>query len=179
MKYDVKFRAFRIGDEVFINKLREDDSRENKVSGVKRFVSLDREAKWVRDIIYNDDQTTIYLAVTPINSDDIIGYVSISDIDFRNGRCFWSGIKLGRESSGKGFGHQVALLVLEYVFNELRMVRCEGVCQEGHTAAMRMLENAGFALEGVMRKYIFKNGKSVNVLLYSITDDDYYAKQFT
>lgn len=173
MNFDVKFRAFRIGDEKFINKLREDDVRESKVGGMKRFVSIDREAKWVQDIIFGDNQSAIYLAITPINSDEIIGYTSISDIDYRNGSCFWSGIKLSKDCAGKGYGHQVALLILKYVFEELRMVRCIGMCQEHHDAAINLMEKAGFKKEGLMRKFMFKNGEHINEWLYSITDDDY------
>lgn len=173
MEQKIKFRAFRIGDEVFINKLREDDERENKVGGMKRYVSLDREAKWVKDIIFGDSQTCIYLAITPVDSDEIIGYTSISDIDYRTGSCFWSGIKLSRECSGKGYGTQVALLISKYVFEELRMVRCIGTAQEEHFAAIRMMEKVGYTKEGLMRKSLFKNGKHINQWLMSITDDDY------
>ena len=173
MEQKIKFRAFRIGDEVFINKLREDDERENKVGGMKRYVSLDREAKWVKDIIYGDSQTSIYLAITPIDSDEIIGYTSISDIDYRTGSCFWSGIKLSRECAGCGYGTQVALMVLKYVFEELRMVRCIGKCQEDHMPALRMMEKVGYSKEGLMRKSLFKNGHHINQWLMSITDDDY------
>ena len=173
MEQKIKFRAFRIGDEVFINKLREDDERENKVGGMKRYVSLDREAKWVKDIIFGDSQTTIYLAITPIDSDEIIGYTSISDIDYRTGSCFWSGIKLSREHAGCGYGTQVALMILKYVFEELRMVRCIGKCQEDHVAALKMMEKVGYSKEGLMRKSLFKNGGHINQWLMSITDDDY------
>lgn len=173
MNFDIKFRAFRIGDELFINKLREDEQRESKVGGMKRFVSLDREAKWVKDIIFGDSQTTIYLAITPLGSDEIIGYTSISDIDYREGTCFWSGIKLSRDVSGKGYGTQVALLVLKYVFEELRMVRCIGKCQEEHLPALRLMEKVGYSKEGLMRKSLFKNGQHINQWLMSITDDDY------
>lgn len=173
MNFDVKFRAFRIGDEYFINQLREDEIRESKVGGMKRYVSIDREAKWVKDIIYGDNQSSIYLAITPIDSDQIIGYTSISDIDYRNGSCFWSGIKLSRECAGKGYGHQVAMLILKYVFEELRMVRCIGMCQEHHIAAIRLMEGVGFSREGLMRKYMYKNGEHINEWLYSIIDDDY------
>lgn len=173
MEFNVKFRAFRIGDEVFINGLRDDDKRESKVGGMKRYVSLNRESKWVQDIIYGDSQTSIYLAITPIDSDEIIGYTSISDIDYRTGSCFWSGIKLSRECSGKGYGTQVALLVSKYVFEELRMVRCIGTAQEEHFAAIRLLEKVGYKKEGLMRKSLFKNGKHINQWLMSITDDDY------
>lgn len=177
MEFDVKLRAFRIGDEVFINKLREDEDRENKIGGMKRLVSLDREAKWVYDVIMGDNQTLFYFAITLQNSNDIIGYTSISDIDYRNGTCFWSGIKLSRECSGRGYGLQVALLILKYVFDELRMVRCIGKCQEDHVAALKLMEKAGYNKEGLMRKALYKNGVHINQWLMSITDDDYKKRK--
>lgn len=175
MDFSIKFRAFKAGDEIFINRLREDEERESKVGGLKRCVSIDREEKWVRDIIFSDSSTIFYFAITEIDSDEIIGYTSVSDIDYRNGTCFWSGIKLGRFCSGKGYGLQVSLLVLRYVFEELRMVRCIGKCQEEHIAALRLMENSGYLKEGLMRKSLFKNGKHINQWLMSITDDDYLS----
>jgi len=173
MDFKIEFRAFRHGDEVFINKLREDDERENKVGGMKRYVSIDREAKWVNDVIMGDSQTTIYLAMTELESDEMIGYTSISDIDYRNGTCFWSGIKLDRQYSGKGYGLQTALMIISYVFEELRMVRCIGMCQEDHVAALNLMLKSGYKQEGLMRKSLFKNGKHINQWLLSITNEDY------
>ena len=173
MEYDIKFRAFKKGDEIFINALRENEEIEAKISGVKRFVSIDREEKWVNDIIMSDNQSTLYFAVTEMNSDTIIGYTSISDIDYRNGTCFWSGIKLSPTMSGKGYGFQIAIKILKYVFEELRMVRCIGMCQEDHIVAMKLMLKAGYKKEGLMRKFLYRNGRHINEWLLSITDDDY------
>lgn len=173
MDFSIKFRAFRFGDEKFINELRNDDIRESKIGGMKRYVSLDREAKWVHDIIMGDSQTTIYLAVTELDNDEIIGYASISDINYRDGSCHWSGLKLSCQCSGKGYGTQVALLIMKYVFEELRMVRCFTKCQEHHLPALKMMEKAGYSKEGLMRKSLFKNGEHINQWLMSITDEDY------
>ncbi len=173
MEFNIQFRAFEMGDEVFINELRNDELRESKVGGNKRFVSLDRERKWVNDIIMGDSKTTMYFAITEVGSDEIIGYTSISDINFQNGTCFWSGIKISPQFSGKGYGLQVALKIIKYVFEELRMVRCIGVCQESHMAAYKLMEKAGFKPEGLMRKKLFKNGTHINQYLFSIIDDDY------
>jgi hypothetical protein len=35
----------------------------------------------------NDLQHVMYCAITEINSNKIIGYISFSDIDYRNGTC--------------------------------------------------------------------------------------------
>ena len=173
MQFDIKFRAFQMGDEVFINQLRDDDNREAKVGGNKRFVSIDRERKWVNDIIMADNQREMYFAITENNNNEIIGYTSISDIDYQNGTCFWSGIKLSPHCAGKGYGLQVALRILKYVFEELRMVRCIGMCQESHTSAKRLMEKSGYQEEALMRKRLFKNGGHINQYLMAVIDTDY------
>lgn len=173
MEFEITFRAFRMGDEKFINALRKNEEMEEKIGGAKRFVSLDREEKWVHDIIMNDNQSVIYFAITDNVSEDIIGYTSISEIDYRNGSCFWSGIKLSPTVSGKGYGFQVALKVLKYAFEELRMVRCIGMCQEDHKVALKLMLKSGYIVEGLMRKFLFKNGKHINEYLLSCTDVDY------
>lgn len=173
MKFDIKFRAFKFGDEVFINSLRDDQEMESHIGGIKRYVSIDREEKWVHDLVLNDNSSVIYLAITPIDSNDIIGYLSVHDIDYQSGTCFWSGIKLSRNYEGKGLGFQAGLLITKYVFEELRMVRCIGKCQEDHYAMINVMSKIGYKKEGLMRKSMYKNGRHINQWLMSITDDDY------
>lgn len=175
MEFNIFFRAFKQEDAIFINFLRKDDEMESKIGGSRRFVALEREQKWVNDLIMNDNQSMVYLAVCEKGSDDIIGYTSISDIDYRNGTCFWSGIKISPEKSGRGYGLQVTLLALRYVFEELRMVRCIGMGLEEHHVALRLMEKAGFQKEGLMRKYVYKNGEHKNNWLLSIIDEDYIS----
>ena len=173
MVFDIYLRAFRSEDALFINALRRIEGMENKLGGIKRFVSPEREMKWVQDIIMNDDQSAIYLAICENGNDTIRGYTSISDIDYRNGTCFWSGIKLSPDKSGKGYGHQTALLILKYVFEELRMVRCIATGLEEHEVAIKLMEKAGFKKEGLMRNYVFKNGEHKNTWLMSILKEEY------
>jgi len=173
MVFDIYLRAFRSEDAPFINALRRIEGMENKLGGIKRFVSPEREMKWVQDIIMNDNQSAIYLAVCENGNDSIIGYTSISDIDYRNGTCFWSGIKLSPDKSGKGYGHQTALLILKYVFEELRMVRCIAHGLEEHEVAIKLMEKAGFKKEGLMRNFVYKNGEHKNTWLMSILKEEY------
>jgi len=173
MKFNIKFRAFQKGDEIFINALRRNEDMEAKIGGVKRMVSIDREEKWVHDIIMNDNQSELYFAITEDASDEMIGYTSISEIDYRNGSCFWSGIKISPAMSGKGYGFETALRVVKHVFEEMRMVRCMAMCQEDHAVAMKLLIKTGYKKEGLMRKFLYKNGMHINEWLLSLTDDDY------
>ncbi|MCU0605865.1 MAG: GNAT family N-acetyltransferase [Candidatus Edwardsbacteria bacterium] len=173
MVFGIYLRAFRTEDALFINALRRIEAMENKIGGVKRFVSPERELKWVQDIIQGDNPSAVYLAICENGNDGIIGYTSIADIDYRNGSCFWSGIKLAPEKSGKGYGLQTALMILKYVFEELRMVRCIGHALEEHGVAIKLMEKAGFRKEGLMRNYVYKNGEHKNTWLLSILQEEY------
>jgi len=173
MEFDIDFRPFTLEDARFVNKLRREESIERFIGGSKRPVSLERDIKWVQDIIMNDNQSIIYFAITPKGSEEIIGYTSISEIDFRNGTCFWSGIKIDNSRTGRGLGTQVALKILKFVFEELRMQRCKGECLEQHEAVLKMLHKVGYKSEGLMRSSVYKNGIYNNQWLLSVIKDDY------
>ena len=160
-------------DVPFINALRQREDMENKIGGAKRPISLERDMKWVENILLGDNQSLVYFAVTSIEDDQIVGYTSISEIDYRNGSCFWSGIKLDSSRANKGWGTQVALKILKFVFEELRMERCKGECLEDHTGALRMMEKAGFQKEGLIRNSVYKNGKYNNQHIFAVIKEDY------
>jgi [ribosomal protein S5]-alanine N-acetyltransferase len=173
MNFTIYLRALRIEDAEFINDLRSIPEMEDMLVGVKRFVSFEREKEWVKSLIMNDDPTKMYFAICKEGNSSIIGYTSISDIDYRNGKCFWSGIKLHPSYSGKGYGFQAELLILKYCFENLRIVRCLAMGLEEHEVALNYMEKAGFVREGLMRKYTFKNGEYKDVWMLSMIDDDY------
>jgi len=134
---DIYFRALEINDAEFINSLRKNEEMQNLIGGAKRFVSLEREREWIKSLIMNDDPTKMYVAINKKTANKLVGYTSILDIDFRNGSCFWSGIKIDPGFSGKGYGTQTALLILKYIFEELRMERCIANCLEEHVIAKK------------------------------------------
>jgi ribosomal-protein-alanine N-acetyltransferase len=167
------FRAFELRDAEFINSLRNIDDFENLIGGNKRFVSLAREQKWLEDLIYNDYQDKVYVAVCKKGSSNIIGYTSVSEIDHVNKSCFWSGIKLHPDYNGKGLGTQTVLLVLKFVFEELNMERCTGRCLEDHIVAKKLMEKVGFKQEALHRHSIYKNGKFHNEIVLSLLQREY------
>lgn len=175
MDFKIKFRPFRFADAQFINDLRQSESMEKLIGGVKRPVALERDQKWVEDVILKDDQSAIYYAITELENDTIIGYASINDINYRHGSCTWGGVKITPAKSGNGYGKQVALKLIQIAFEELRMVRLSAECQQNHGAALQMMLGVGYQKEGLMRKTLFKNGVSNNQWLLSVTDEDYTA----
>jgi ribosomal-protein-alanine N-acetyltransferase len=175
METEIFLRAFELRDAEFINSLRKIEEFENLIGGNKRFVSLAREQKWIEDLIYNDYQDRIYVAICEKEDKDekIIGYSSVSNIDHVNKSCFWSGIKIHPDYNGKGYATQTALLILKFVFEELNMERCTGQCLEEHSIAKKLMEKVGFKVEALQRHSVYKDGKFHNQFVFSILQDDY------
>ncbi|MCU7618709.1 GNAT family N-acetyltransferase [Chryseobacterium sp. PBS4-4] len=173
MEISIFFRAFELGDAEFVSDLRKINEFENLIGGNKRFVSSSRDQKWIESLIYNDYQDKFYLAVCEKESKNIIGYTSVSDIDHINKACFWSGIKIHPDFNGKGYGTQVVLLILKFIFEELNMERCTGQCLEEHIVAKKLMEKVGFQVEALQRHSVFKNGKYHNQFILSILKDEY------
>lgn len=175
MEFQIKFRPFRLTDAKFVNDLRQIESMEKMIGGPTRPVSYERDTKWVDDLIMKDDPSNVYFVVTELDSDEIIGYTSVGSINFRHGTCEWGGIKLHPSVAGKGYGTQVGLKLVKFCFEELRMNRFGGECQEEHLPGLNLMLKCGFQKEGLMRKKLFKNGKANSQWLLSVTDDDYIA----
>ena len=60
---DIYFRALELKDEITINKMRRIREYEVLIKSPKRFISLEREKKWVEDLIMKDYQDRIYVAI--------------------------------------------------------------------------------------------------------------------
>ncbi len=84
METNIFFRALEPDDAIFINKMRRLDNMTSLTGEAPRYVSLEREKKFVNDIIFGDRQDLFYVAICENGSDKIVGYTKVSDIDFRS-----------------------------------------------------------------------------------------------
>jgi ribosomal-protein-alanine N-acetyltransferase len=173
MDFRIYFRGLKFSDAGAINQLRLNDEYENAIVGSRRFVSLERDQKWIEEISLRDDASRMYMAICETKTDEFIGYTSLHEIDHIHGKCFWSGLKIVPQIAGRGYGTEVALLILRYVFEELRMIRCRGECLIDNHAMKKLLDKVGYKTEGVMRNYAYKNGTAKDCYLLSVVTDDY------
>jgi RimJ/RimL family protein N-acetyltransferase len=168
MALKVYLRAFEPEDYKLINAWRNDDEIYKLTDGNKNFVSSERERKWVEQKIQSDS-TELYLAIALKANHEMIGYVSLSDIELRNGRAEWSGIVIGpNEYRGHGYASQAIYLLLEYAFDELRLHRVSGSLLDDHKVSQFTARMMGFVPEGVLRDYVYKGGKYHDVLIMSM-----------
>ena len=79
------------------------------------------------------------------------------------------GYWLGEEFWGHGVMSEVVPAFVDYCFKEFSLHRISAQTYSSNPASARVLEKAGFVLEGRMRKNVFKDGQILDSLLYAKT----------
>lgn len=77
------------------------------------------------------------------------------------------GYWLAKSYWGRGIMTEAVQRFTELCFTQLRLVRLEATVFHFNKASARVLEKAGYELEGVLRKYHLKDGKIFDGLLYA------------
>ena len=74
---------------------------------------------------------------------------------------------------GKGYGTGVVQLMVDYLFLFKNIVRIQAMTNEGNKASQRVLEKAGFRIEGTVRNLAFVRGVWTNWYLHSILREEW------
>jgi RimJ/RimL family protein N-acetyltransferase len=93
---------------------------------------------------------------------------SQADVGYRSAEIgYW----LGEEFWGRGITTEALNAVSNFAFSSFDLCRLYAHVFEWNMASARVLEKAGYTLEGRMKKSVTKDGKSIDQLLYARTID--------
>lgn len=171
----IYLRAFELEDYKLINQWRRDPDITALLSGNVIFVSSEREKKWVEDMIFNDTNS-LYLAICLNETQEMIGYLSVTSIDLRNRKAEWAGLIIGRKDLLRhGYANEAIRLMLEHLFFQLGLHRVYAYVLEEHKSSLQMCYKAGFKQEGVLKDNMFKFNRFHNSVLLAIFKDEFEA----
>jgi RimJ/RimL family protein N-acetyltransferase len=103
----------------------------------------------------------------------VIGNNAVGGIEFRQGVDIHRkggilGYWLGESYWGRGLMTEAVSLVIEYVFENLDVIRVESTVNGNNPASMRVLEKAGFKKEAILKNAIIKNGEILDEHLFAL-----------
>jgi RimJ/RimL family protein N-acetyltransferase len=82
------------------------------------------------------------------------------------------GYWLGESVWGRGIATSAVRVATAYAFSTFGLTRVYAIPYARNIASRRVLEKAGFQLEGLMRRAAIKDGEVLDQLLYATTDLD-------
>ena len=141
--------------------------------GAERMFSAKIIQSWIEKDFEKDVGQDFFFVIHTLESDHLLGFVSLFGIDWNHGNS-WVGIGLGeRECWGKGYGTDAMQVVLRYAFTELNLHRVTLGVFEYNPRAIRSYEKAGFVHEGRVRKELLKDGQRWDALEMGILRDEW------
>jgi len=94
-----------------------------------------------------------------------IGFTLQPDVGYRSAEIgYW----LGEEFWGRGITTEALIAVTDYAFSKFDICRLYAHVFEGNDASARVLEKAGYAFEGRMKRSVTKEGRTIDQLMYAM-----------
>jgi RimJ/RimL family protein N-acetyltransferase len=138
----------------------------NTISQEKWLEKISLETHCPRDLVLIANCTTEH---TVFDGGMNIGVFKILNIDWQN-RKAEVGWDIYKEYRGKGFGKEIVKTGIDYAFKMLNLRRLDAQILCTNEASIKCAKHAGFALEGVQKQAIFKNGEYIDNLLFGVTN---------
>lgn len=125
---------------------------------------------YISAMISAPESETFAFAITV--DQKVIGSIGV----FRQGNIHRQTAELGyyiaEECWGKGIMSEAVKQICEYVFGKSDIIRIYAEPFAHNAASCRVLEKAGFQYEGTLRKNAVKNGKVIDMKIYSLLKTD-------
>lgn len=167
-----RLRELERKDLAEINKWRNDPELIQFLGAPFRYINLDVDERWFDGYMLNRG-STIRCAIVTEGNDEVLGLVSLTDINTVNLSATLH-IMIGKqENQGKGIGTFAVNSILYHAFYNLNLHRVELDVLENNTRAISLYEKVGFIKEGIKRQAVFKSGSYVNMVCYGILKEEY------
>lgn len=120
---------------------------------------------YITAMMHADKHTSYAFAITIDNK--VIGSIGVFRKDNIHARTAEMGYYIAEPFWGKGFGTTAVKQTCEYIFTHTDIIRIFAEPFAYNTASCRILEKSGFICEGILRNNAVKNGRVLDMKMYS------------
>lgn len=142
------------------------------MTGTRTSFTLDQIIKSYEQ--FSKDPTRYDFAICLLDNHEIIGDLSILDMDTDNKKAGFRISLHGRSALNKGYGTEATRLAQTFSFEELNLNRLELEVYSHNIRGIKAYEKAGFKKEGTLRQSLFMNDTYSDEILMGILQEDYY-----
>lgn len=137
-------------------------------------ISDAEQVRWFNSLADNKTIKLYKLFVSTPDTSGPVGVAGFTSIDYFNSRAEFS-LYIAPEMQGKGLGRRFLEILFTHGFTNLGLNLIYGEMFEGNPAA-KTFESLGMTKEGTRRQFYWKDGKRTDAHLYSITRDEWHAR---
>ncbi|MEI6274505.1 MAG: GNAT family protein [Prolixibacteraceae bacterium] len=167
-KDNIELRSFTVDDQIRLAELCNNIHIWNNVRDYFPHPYTEKDAGEFISMCGKENSPTTFAIVCKGELAGCIGLVLQTDVYRMSAEIgYW----IGEPYWGLGIATQAVELLTDYGFNQLGLVRIYSGVFDFNAASRRVLEKAGFKLEGVFEKSVIKNGKILDEFRYAKLND--------
>lgn len=125
-------------------------------------------------MIESSDKTRYDFAICLVSDDQIIGDLSILDIEQTDRKAGFRISLHNQNYLNKGYGTEAVQLALVFVFEKINLNRLQLEVYSHNIRGMKSYEKAGFKREGVIRESILLNDVYFDEIIMGMLQKEYY-----
>ena len=118
----------------------------------------------------NDNNDKNY-AFAIVSDNKVIGGIGAIRQDNIHSKTAEMGYYIAEHCWGKGIGTSAVKQTCDFIFTNTDIIRIFAEPFAHNAASCRVLEKAGFSLEGTLRKNAMKNGSVIDMRMYALVRD--------
>ncbi|WP_288393753.1 GNAT family N-acetyltransferase [uncultured Vagococcus sp.] len=140
------------------------------MTGTPREYTLEEIKTHIKRIIKDTSREDYAIGLN--ETKEMIGELSILDIDSPNHAAVFRIAMNHTNHTGKGFGTEAMELIIDHVFNDLKLNRLQLEVFSHNVRGIRAYEKVGFVKEGILREALFYEGNYSDEIIMSILKSD-------
>lgn len=170
-----------VSERIYLRSLKESDAPimlENTkdeeiryMTGTKPTFTLEQIQRHIKNL--SEDLSRYDFAICLNENDQMIGELSIFDMEEDEKKAGFRISMSSIELTGKGYGTEAIRLVLKFVFENLKLNRLQLEVFSHNLHGIRAYEKVGFVKEGTLRESLYYNGKYSDEIIMSMLLSDY------
>tara|TARA_Y100000590_G_scaffold468240_1_gene650270 strand:- start:20644 stop:21273 length:630 start_codon:yes stop_codon:yes gene_type:complete len=110
------------------------------------------------------------------NHQKLVGGVNVFNIRYGISQSCTLGYWIGLPYANKGYMTEALSLLIEFLFNNLKINRIEAACLPHNSPSKKLLLKLNFVEEGYAKDYLKINGKWEDHILFALNYKEYYNK---
>ena len=163
---EVRLRAWTLEDAPALAKLINNKKVQDNLRDGLPFPYGEEDAKaFLSAVLASDPDQNLAFAIEADGKLIVsISATRCANIHFRTAEL---GYYLGEPYWGKGFATEAVRQICDYIYRNTDIIRIFAEPFAYNTASCRVLEKAGFQLEGLLRSNAVKNGRILDMKMYA------------
>ncbi|MBR4065051.1 MAG: GNAT family N-acetyltransferase [Tidjanibacter sp.] len=174
MEQTVLFRVFEERDIDFVYRCKNDEKLNSQIVGQWRPFTYADACKWVQGCMVDHQEYKFWAVCTNDDEKRIVGWVSLSNINYKDQSAHFHGIVIADPMYRDGFAWiESYLFILDYVFNKLAFESLTGSCLIEHKHSTLISQALYFTVYEIEKESICRHGKMYDLEKHVLKKNDY------